>query len=113
MNKSMSAFVSLAVALAMLGSPAIAETSPKVSHQHRSHKAIAGKHYRHRNHDRHHSYVHRIYGRPGPLYGYRFGFSTYPGDPFYSDDYFDGRSCYYLHHRDFCRGPKSLDWLRW
>lgn len=113
MNKSMSAFVSAGIALTILGSQAIAEMSSHPSHPHRSHKAHAAKHYKHHKHYRHRSYVHRVYGRPGPLYGYRFGFSTYPGDPFYSDDYFDGRRCYYLHHRDFCRGPKSLDWLRW
>ena len=113
MNKSMSVVVTAGIALAMLGSDAIAATSPDLSHHH-LHKAHVAKHYKH-------SYSITViiltsiefYSRPGPLHGYRFGFSTYPGDPFYSDDYFDGRRCYYLHHRDFCRGPKSLDWLRW
>jgi len=52
------------------------------------------------------------YHRYGPPYGPRFGFYTYAGDPFARDDYYDGRRCYYLHHRDFCRGPRPLDWLR-
>jgi hypothetical protein len=43
--------------------------------------------------------------RPGPPYGYKFGFATYAGDPFASDDYFDGHRCYYLHRRDFCLSP--------
>lgn len=52
------------------------------------------------------------YHRYGPPYGPRFGFATYAGDPFARDDYYDGRRCYYLHRRDFCRGPRPLDWLR-
>jgi len=63
----------------------------------------------------HHRYEHHFrlgYHRAGPPHGYRFGFATYAGDPFARDDYYDGRRCYYLHHRDFCRGPRSLDWLR-
>lgn len=62
---------------------------------------------------RHHEGYFRLgYHRIGPPHGYRFGFATYAGDPFAYDDYYDGRRCYYLHHRDFCRGPRSLDWLR-
>ncbi|MBY0560281.1 hypothetical protein [Hyphomicrobium sp.] len=52
------------------------------------------------------------YHRYGPPYGPHFGFYTYAGDPFARDDYYDGRRCYYLHHRSFCRGPRPLDWLR-
>jgi hypothetical protein len=65
-------------------------------------------------HHRHHGdgYFRLGYHRAGPPHGYRFGFATYAGDPFARDDYYDGRGCYYLHHQDFCRGPKSLDWLR-
>jgi len=55
---------------------------------------------------------HLGYHRYGPPYGPHFGFYTYAGDPFARDDYYDGRRCYYLHHHDFCRGPKPLDWLR-
>jgi hypothetical protein len=42
------------------------------------------------------------YWRPGPASGYGFGFSTYKGDPFGSDDYWDGGRCYYRLHHDFC-----------
>ena len=108
MKKSISAFAMVAAALAMLASNAGASTG--TSHHkyaRHSHKAHAATHHRHG------AYRHRGYSCPGPRYGYRFGFSTYAGDPFYSDDYFDGRRCYYLHHQDFCRGRKSLEWLRW
>ncbi|WP_051112028.1 hypothetical protein [Hyphomicrobium denitrificans] len=106
MKKSISALAMAAAALAMLAPGADANTT---YHQHsrHSHKAHV------KTHHKHNAYLHKGYSRPGPLYGYRFGFSTYAGDPFYSDDYFDGRRCYYLHHQDFCRGPKSLEWLRW
>jgi hypothetical protein len=66
-------------------------------------------HHRHYHGD---GYFRLGYHRAGPPHGYRFGFATYAGDPFARDDYYDGRGCYYLHHQDFCRGPKSLDWLR-
>lgn len=68
--------------------------------------------------DAHHWRHHNNYGfklgyhRYGPPYGPRFGFYTYAGDPFARDDYYDGRRCYYLHRRDFCHGPRPLDWLR-
>lgn len=52
-------------------------------------------------HDRY-RYLPLGYHRRGPLYGYKFGFATYRGDPFAHDDYYDGRGCYYLHRRDFC-----------
>jgi hypothetical protein len=52
------------------------------------------------------------YHRWGPPYGYKFGFATYAGDPFASDDYFDGHRCYYLHRHDFCRGPRTWGWPR-
>ncbi len=62
---------------------------------------------------RHHDNGFRLgYHRAGPAHGYRFGFATYAGDPFARDDYYDGRRCYYLHHQDFCRGPRPLDWIR-
>jgi len=109
MKKSICAFVFASMALAMLASHADAKTNA-TSHHHHAHKAHVTKHHMHRKHS---AYLRHGYWRAGPPYGYRFGFATYAGDPFYSDDYFDGRRCYYLHHRDFCRGPKSLDWLRW
>jgi hypothetical protein len=52
------------------------------------------------------------YHRAGPPHGYRFGFATYAGDPFARDDYYDGGRCYYLHRRDFCRGPRAWGWIR-
>ncbi|HVZ05964.1 hypothetical protein [Hyphomicrobium sp.] len=109
MKKSISAFIVTSAALLVLVSPAFAKTTASL-HHHYVHKAHVAKHHMHRRHSAH---LRHGYWRPGPPYGYRFGFSTYAGDPFYSDDYFDGRHCYYLHRRDFCRGPKSLDWLRW
>lgn len=42
------------------------------------------------------------YWRPGPAQGPGFGFSTYRGDPFGSDDYYDGDRCYYVRHQNFC-----------
>ena len=65
-------------------------------------------------HHWHHRYDHfRLgYHRAGPPHGYRFGFWTYAGDPFARDDYYDGHRCYYLHHRDFCRGPRAFGWIR-
>lgn len=64
---------------------------------------------RHANHThfkaakvRYGGHLHVGYWRPGPARGPRFGFSSYKGDPFGSDDYYDGRQCYYVHHRNFC-----------
>ena len=45
---------------------------------------------------------HLGYWRRGPEIGYGFGFSSYRGDPFGSDDYYDGGLCHYLKHQDFC-----------
>lgn len=42
------------------------------------------------------------YWRPGPKRGYGFRFSSYKGDPFSSDDYYDGDRCYYVHHTNYC-----------
>lgn len=69
----------------------------------------AEAHYWHHHHDH---YFKLGYHRAGPPYGYRFGFATYAGDPFARDDYYDGGRCYYLHHRDFCRGARPIEWLR-
>lgn len=61
----------------------------------------AGKH-RHAAKIRYGGAPGRGYWRPGPLYGYGFGFATYKGDPYGKDDYFDGGRCYYRHHRNYC-----------
>lgn len=66
----------------------------------------------HHWHHRHDGYFRLGYHRAGPPHGYRFGFWTYAGDPFARDDYYDGHRCYYLHHRDFCRGPRAWGWIR-
>jgi hypothetical protein len=106
MKKSIGMVAGMAAALALL-SPAAGAGTLHHRHAHHSYKGHGAHHHKHT------AYSRRGYSRRGPLYGYRFGFSTYAGDPFYSDDYFDGRRCHYLHHQDFCRGPKSLEWLRW
>lgn len=49
------------------------------------------------------------YWRPGPETGYGFGFSSYKGDPFGNDDYYDGGRCYYQKHHDFCVANKIFD----
>lgn len=45
---------------------------------------------------------HLGYWRKGPKTGYGFRFSSYRGDPFGSDDYWDGGRCYYVNHQNFC-----------
>ncbi len=45
---------------------------------------------------------HLGYWRPGPARGPRFGFSTYRGDPFGADDYYDGDRCYYVKGSNYC-----------
>ena len=52
------------------------------------------------------------YWRRGPASGYGFGFSSYRGDPFGADDYYDGDRCYYIHHRDFCVAHKIFTGFR-
>jgi hypothetical protein len=85
--------------LSVLGAALALSTVSATSHAYTLHRA------------RHHNGLHG-YSRSGPPHGLHFGFAT-AGDPFYDDDYYDGRGCYYLYHRDFCRGRKSLDWLLW
>ena len=52
--------------------------------------------------------------RPGPRYGYKFGWASYRGDPFAGQDYFDGRNCYYTYdNRDYCLGPRWRGGFRW
>jgi hypothetical protein len=65
------------------------------------------------HHSGHYRYAAERYSRTGPAYGYKFGWATYWGDPFASDDYFDGHNCYYLHHKDFCLGPRRRGGFRW
>ena len=45
---------------------------------------------------------HLGYWRNGPSTGYGFAFSSYPKDPFGSDDYTDRNGCFYRGHGDFC-----------
>ena len=52
------------------------------------------------------------YWRRGPEKAYGFRFSSYKGDPFGSDDYYDGDRCYYDHHRDFCLKSKIFTGFR-
>ncbi|MFT3732867.1 MAG: hypothetical protein QM780_15840 [Hyphomicrobium sp.] len=66
----------------------------------------------HHWHHRHNGEFRLGYHRAGPPHGYRFGFATYAGDPFARDDYYDGGRCHYLHHRDFCYGPRPFGWIR-
>jgi hypothetical protein len=42
------------------------------------------------------------YWRKGPERGYGFAFSTYKGDPFGKDDYYDGDRCFYVRGHDYC-----------
>ncbi|MBA2126356.1 hypothetical protein DLM45_08980 [Hyphomicrobium methylovorum] len=104
-------FAVAALSFAMPATEANANGAHKTYKAHPARKAHVAKrhHYRFPARPRHTRYG---YGRPGPRYGYGFGFMTYKGDPFYRDDYYDGRGCHYLHRQDFCRGRKSLDWLR-
>lgn len=89
-----------ALALAAIAPAADAATH----HVHHGHKHVAG-------HAHHGHYLHRGYARRGPPYGYKFGFATYAGDPFYGDDYYDGRSCFYRFHHDFCEDVHPREWL--
>lgn len=52
------------------------------------------------------------YWRRGPEKGYGFGFSSYRGDPFGHDDYYDGHGCYYLRGHDFCAKNKIFTGFR-
>ncbi|MEQ1652170.1 MAG: hypothetical protein ABL897_06770 [Hyphomicrobium sp.] len=49
------------------------------------------------------------YWRRGPERGYGFRFSSYKGDPFGADDYFDGDRCYYQKRRNFCVANKIFN----
>ena len=74
-----------------------------------------GRHHRHKHHDHHKHHAQQRagavhyggqpglgYWRKGPAKGYGFGFWSYKGDPFGSDDYYDGDRCYYVRHHDHC-----------
>lgn len=52
------------------------------------------------------------YWRRGPKQGYGFGFSSYRGDPFGADDYYDRNRCYYLRRHDFCVANKIFTGFR-
>ena len=105
MTRHASALRALLGTLAALGS-AVGAADAAVSHHVRhGHRHVA-------HHHGHNLYLHKGYARRGPPTGYKFGFSTYAGDPFYSDDYFDGGRCYYLHKRDFCVDPHPREWFR-
>jgi hypothetical protein len=103
---------------ALAAASALALSAPAAEANGTHHRHYKSAHHAHHVHHRHAS-RHRVrivyadkYGvlrlgrhRHGPPYGYKFGFATYAGDPFASDDYFDGHRCYYLHRRDFCLSP--------
>lgn len=86
-------FLALAAAAVFLASlPSPADAGHRGARHHHPH--VGKVHYGGRRH--------LGYWRRGPARGYGFGFSSYRGDPFGSDDYFDGGRCYYVHHRDHC-----------
>lgn len=68
-----------------------------------------GRHHHGKHHTHHHANAVHYGGAPGlgywrkgPKQGYGFGFSSYKGDPFGSDDYYDGDRCFYVRHQDHC-----------
>jgi hypothetical protein len=72
-----------------------------------------GHHHKHHAKKIHYSGKHGVgYYRRGPKSGYGFGFSSYKGDPFGADDYYDGGRCHYLHNRDFCYPRRYFNSLR-
>lgn len=52
------------------------------------------------------------YWRPGPEKGYGFRFSTYRGDPFGKNDYYDGGDCFYRNGHNFCE-PRNWRFNIW
>jgi hypothetical protein len=71
-------------------------------------------HHKHHANKVHYSGKHGVgYYRRGPRSGYGFGFSSYKGDPFGADDYFDGYKCHYVHHRDYCDHRQEFTGFRW
>lgn len=94
-----------AVLLATIAAFAVFAAAPAAEARHQGSKGYAKK-------VRYGGAPGRGYWRPGPAQGYGFGFSTYRGDPFGRDDYYDGDRCYYLHRRDFCVRYKSFTGFR-
>ena len=89
--------VALSVTAALSAPPAIAREYPCCDAGHHKHHA------HHHAKKIHYSGKHGVgYYRRGPKSSYGFGFSSYKGDPFGADDYYDGGRCHYLHKHDFC-----------
>lgn len=80
-------------------------------------EAHQGKHHKHHHHKA--SKVHYGgkpglgYWRKGPEQGRGFRFSSYKGDPFGSDDYYDGNRCFYVRHRDHCVKNNIFSGFNW
>lgn len=53
------------------------------------------------------------YWRKGPEQGRGFGFWSYKGDPFGSDDYYDGNRCFYVRHHDYCVKNNIFSGFNW
>lgn len=88
--------------LAAAGIAYLSLAVPASAH-HRSGHYAGQHHYHYRAAKVHHGgKPHLGYWRRGPAKGYGFGFSTYRGDPFGDDDYYDGDRCYYVNHENFC-----------
>jgi hypothetical protein len=97
------AFAAAAIALAVFAAPAEA------------HKGRYHKHHHHHNAGKVH-YGGKPglgYWRRGPEQGRGFGFSSYKGDPFGSDDYYDGNRCFYVRHRDHCVKNNIFSGFNW
>ena len=45
--------------------------------------------------------------------GRGFGFWSYKGDPFGSDDYYDGNRCFYVRHHDYCVKNNIFSGFNW
>ncbi|MCB1484815.1 MAG: hypothetical protein AB7S74_13840 [Hyphomicrobium sp.] len=82
------------LALAGCGLAGIVASAPAEAHHYQKHGKAAPVHYGGK--------PGLGYWRRGPAKGYGFGFSSYKGDPFGGDDYWDGDKCYYVHHKNFC-----------
>jgi hypothetical protein len=102
------AAAAISAALALSIAPAAAcgnACSDAGHHKHHAHHHAAKIHY---------SGKHGVgYYRKGPRSGYGFSFSSYKGDPFGADDYFDGYKCHYVHHRDYCDRRQEFTGFRW
>lgn len=96
-----SATVKQALALWIAAAAFVVVSSPALAHTTHHHKSGHAKK-QHAAKVRYGGKPGRGYWRPGPEKGYGFRFATYKGDPFGSDDYFDGDRCHYDHHQNFC-----------